>query len=483
MKTYQMYINGQFVDSVSRKTREIINPANGTVIAHVPEAQSEDVALAVQAARNAFDGDEWKSKTAQDRQDLLINLAQIIRNKFDFFVDLEVQDNGKPRREAEFDIDDSINCLKFHAGLATKIHGETMSVPANSFSYTTKEPVGVCAQIIPWNFPFLMLSWKIAPAICAGCTLVLKPSEVTPLTALELAKCIDEAGFPKGVINIITGDGQIAGNALISDPRIDKIAFTGGTSTGKHIGKMAAENLKKVTLELGGKNPVLVFEDANLDLAIDWGTFAAFANSGQVCTAGSRFLVQENIYNEFVKKFIDNVKKIKVGEGSNAENTMGPVVSKQQFDKIMSYIEIGKSEAKLAFGGNGNSEKGYYIEPTVFIDVKPTDRIAKEEIFGPVVSIIKFKTEDEAIEIANDTEYGLGFGVFTENITRVHRVMPKIKAGIGWVNWYHPTFNEMPWGGYKNSGTGRELGLYGVNNYLEVKQVNINLDTDSVGWY
>lgn len=480
---YAMYINGDFVKAKSGKTREIINPANGQVMATVPEAQPEDVYAAVTAAREAFDGQVWSSKTALERQELMLALAQKIRDKFDFFVELETQNNGKPKREAEFDIDDSINCLKFYAGLATKIHGETMTVPANSFSYVTREPIGVCAQIIPWNFPFLMLVWKIAPALVTGNTVVLKPSEITPLTALEFAKCFDEVGFPKGVLNIITGDGIVAGNALISDTRIDKIAFTGGTNTGKHIAKIAAENLKKVTLELGGKNPVIIFDDANLDLTVDWALFAAFANSGQVCTAGSRLLVHANIYDVFVQKFVEGVKKINLGDGLLAETTMGPVVSKAHFDKIMNYIEIGKAEANLAFGGNGNSENGYFIAPTVFVDVKPSNRIAKEEIFGPVVAIMKFESEEEAIHLANDTEYGLGFGIFTQNLTRVHRISPKIKAGIGWVNWYHPTFNEMPWGGYKQSGTGRELGLYGIENYLEVKQVNINLDTDPVGWY
>lgn len=480
---YAMYINGDFVEAKSGKTREIINPASGQVMATVPEAQPEDVHAAVTAAREAFDGQEWSSKTALERQELMLALAQKIRDKFDFFVELETQNNGKPKREAEFDIDDSINCLKFYAGLATKIQGETMTVPANSFSYVTREPIGVCAQIIPWNFPFLMLVWKIAPALITGNTVVLKPSEITPLTALEFAKCFDEVGFPKGVLNIITGDGMLAGNALVSDTRIDKIAFTGGTNTGKHIAKIAAENLKKVTLELGGKNPVIIFDDADLDLTVDWALFAAFANSGQVCTAGSRLLVHANIYDVFVRKFVEGAKKIKLGDGLLAETTMGPVVSKAHFDKIMNYIQIGKAEANLALGGNGNSENGYFIAPTVFVDVKPSDRIAKEEIFGPVVAIMKFESEEEAIHLANDTEYGLGFGIFTQNVTRVHRISPKIKAGIGWVNWYHPTFNEMPWGGYKQSGTGRELGLYGVENYLEVKQVNINLDTDPVGWY
>lgn len=480
---YKMYINGAFVDSVSKKTRNILNPATKEVIATVPEAQIEDVNTAVDAARAAFDGDEWKSKTAQDRQKILFSIAGKIRDNFEAFVKLEVENNGKPIREAEFDIDDAASCFEFYAGLATKIHGETMNVPGNSFSYVTREAIGVCAQIIPWNFPFLMCAWKLGPAIAAGNTVVLKPSEVTPLTALFLAKLINELDIPKGVINIITGDGPIAGNALISNTKIDKIAFTGGTSTGKYIGKIAAENLKKVTLELGGKNPVVIFDDCKMDLAIDWGLFAAFANSGQVCTAGSRILIQDTIYDEFVKQFVERARNIKVGDGANAENTMGPIVSQNHFDKVKAYIEVGKGEATLTFGGNTDDSKGFFIEPTIFTNVTPNMRIAREEIFGPVVALLKFSTEVEAIAMANDTEYGLGYGLFTQDVTRVHRVMPKIRAGIGWVNFYHPTFNEMPWGGYKQSGTGRELGLYGIENYLEVKQVNINLDTDPVGWY
>lgn len=480
---YKMYINGEFVDSLSQNTREIINPATKAVITHVPEATVADVNKAVEAARLAFDGEEWQSKTAQDRQRILFAIASKIRENFETFVKLEVENNGKPIREAEFDIDDAASCFEFYAGLATKIHGETMSVPGNSFSYVTREAIGVCAQIIPWNFPFLMCAWKLAPAIAAGNTVVLKPSEITPLTALYLAQLIADLDIPKGVINIITGDGAIAGNALISHSKIDKIAFTGGTATGKNIAKIAAENLKKVTLELGGKNPVIIFDDAKMDLAIDWGLFAAFANSGQVCTAGSRILIHEAIYDDYVAKFIASAQKIIVGDGSDVATTMGPVVSQSHFDKIKSYIEVGKTEATLAFGGNTNDEKGYFIEPTVFVDVDPSMRIAREEIFGPVVALMKFSTEEEAIAIANDSEYGLGYGLFTQDVTRVHRLMPKVKAGIGWVNFYHPTFNEMPWGGYKQSGTGRELGLYGIENYLEVKQVNINLDTDPVGWY
>ncbi len=484
---YKMFINGEFTDAVNGATRQIINPATGKVLATVPEAQPADVDRAVSAARAAFDRGPWRQSTALSRQKLLLALANALREKFDFFARLEVENNGKPMREAQFDVDDASNCFEFYAGLATKIHGETMTVPANSFSYVVREPVGVCAQIIPWNYPLLMAAWKLAPALAAGNCVILKPSELTPLTALALAELIQQVGFPEGVVSILTGDGATCGNALVNHPDIDKIAFTGGTATGRRIGEAAAKNLKRVTLELGGKNPVIIFDDANMDLAVDWGAFAAFANSGQVCTAGSRILVHEKIYDQYVAKFLESVSRIKVGNGLDESNTMGPVISAVHKEKIQQYIAIGKQEATLAAGGQvlegEGYEGGFYLAPTVFTDVKPTDRIAREEIFGPVVSILKFSTEAEAITIANDTEYGLGYGIFTQDVTRVHRVMPQIRAGIGWVNCYHPTYNEMPWGGYKQSGTGRELGLYGIEAYLEVKQINISLDTEPVGWY
>jgi len=482
-----MYINGEFTDSLSGKTRDIINPANGAVIAVVPEAQPEDIAHAVQSARAAFDHGPWRKTTPLERQKLLLKLAAAIREKFDFLAELEVKNNGKPLREAQYDVDDASNCFEFYAGLATKIHGETMQVPANSFSYVLREPIGVCGQIIPWNYPLLMSAWKLAPALAAGNCVILKPSELTPLTALALAEIIHEVGFPAGVVNIVTGDGATAGNALVNHTDIDKIAFTGGTLTGKKIGEAAARNLKRLTLELGGKNPVIVFDDANMDLAVDWCVFAAFANSGQVCTAGSRILVNEKIYDVFVIRFLETVERIKVGNGLTEGVTMGPVISAQHRDKIEAYIALGISEATIVHGGRrltgADYEGGYYLEPTVFVDVPANARIAREEIFGPVVAIMRFSEEQEAINMANDTEYGLGYGIFTENVTRVHRVVPQIRAGIGWVNCYHPTYNEMPWGGYKQSGTGRELGLYGIEGYLEIKQVNISLDVKPVGWY
>lgn len=482
-----MYINGEFVNAVNGNIRKIINPATEEIIAIVPESSAEDVALAVSAARAAFDDGAWRKTSAQERGKLLLKLAALIKQNATELVELEVCNNGKPKREAEFDIDDAANCFEYYAGYATKIAGQTLQVPdVNSFSYVVKEPVGVCAQIVPWNYPLLMGVWKLAPALAAGNTLILKPSEHTPLTTLKLASLIDEVGFPKGVINIVCGDGAVAGNALINNPLIDKIAFTGGTVTGKKIMEAASKNLKKVTLELGGKNPAIIFDDCNMDIAVDWGLFAAFANSGQVCSAGSRILIQEKIYDEYVARFIAKSKEIKIGFGLDEGVQMGPLVSSMQYEKVKKYIQVGIDEgAKLSSGGAMplHLSKGYFLQPTIFENVTEDMRIAKEEIFGPVVALMKFSTEEEAIKIANNTEYGLAAGIFTQNVSRTHRVLPQLRCGITWVNYFHPTFNEQPWGGYKQSGTGRELGTYGIEAYLETKQVNINLSNEPAGWY
>ena len=486
MQHYPQYINGAFVNAKSGKTRNIINPATEEVMATVPDSQPEDADAAVQAARQAFDNNSWNRIYAGDRAKCLFRLSQLMRSNFDELVTLEVMNNGKPKREAEFDVDDAANCFEYYGGMATKIHGETMQTPPGNFSYVVREAIGVCAQIVPWNYPLLMAVWKLAPALAAGNTVVLKTSEITPLSALFLATLVKEAGFPDGVVNIITGDGPVCGNALVNHPLVDKIAFTGGTVTGKSIMRSAAESLKKITLELGGKNPAIVFDDCNLDLALDWTKFAAFANSGQVCSAGSRIYVQEGIYDAFVEKYVEGSRTIKIGNGLEDGIQMGPLVSAAHYEKVQRYIAIGKQEAAfLACGGGrpAHPEKGYFLEPTVFTGVSHSMRIMREEIFGPVVCIQKFKTEKESIALANDTEYGLAAGIFTSQLTRAQRILPQLKAGILWVNYYHPTFNEQPWGGFKQSGNGRELGMYGMEAYLETKQININTEDHPVGWY
>ncbi|MGK5083550.1 aldehyde dehydrogenase family protein [Bdellovibrionota bacterium FG-1] len=488
MKNYNMFINGKWVEAKAKKTRSITDPGNGELVAQVAEADREDAIMAIDAARKAFDHGSWRKMTALDRSKLLLKIADGIREQGKILAELEVRNCGKPLAEAEFDVADAANCFEFYAGLATKVHGETMQVPANSLSYVVREPIGVCAQIIPWNFPLLMAAWKLAPALAAGNTCILKPSELTPLTALALAKIIEAVGLPEGVVNVITGPGAGAGEELAVNGQVDKVAFTGGTATGRRIMSSATGNLKKVSLELGGKNPNIVFADADFECAVDGALFGAFANQGEVCSAGSRLLVEKSIHAALVAAILKKIPRIQLGHGLSPGVKMGPLVSAAHREKVESYIKIGIEEgATLICGGKRPSgkefEKGNFLEPTIFDGVKPTMRIAREEIFGPVLSIIPFENEEQAIQLANDTEYGLAAAVWTKNVTRAIRVTRELRAGIIWVNTYHPTYNELPWGGYKQSGNGRELGLYGIEEYLETKQVNINLDEAPIGWY
>ncbi|MDX6769975.1 MAG: aldehyde dehydrogenase family protein [Elusimicrobiota bacterium] len=481
-----MLIDGKLVKAKSGKTREIFDPGNGKLLAKVPEGGREDAKAAILAARKAFDEGPWRKTTAQDRGKLLLQVAEKVRTHAKVLAALEVSNMGKPLAEAEYDVADAANCFEFYGGLATKIHGETMSVPANSLSFVVREPVGVCGQIIPWNYPLLMAAWKLAPALAAGCTVVLKPSELTPLTALELAPILKDL-FPPGVVNIVTGPGAGCGEELAESPLVDKVAFTGGTVTGRKIAVAATGNLKKVTLELGGKNPNIVFADADFESAVDGALFAAFANQGEVCSAGSRLLVEKKIHKKLVEAMVAKVPRIKLGHGLDAGVKMGPLVSAAHREKVESYIAIGKKEARLVCGGGRpkgkDFDKGHFVEPTIFDQATPSMRIAREEIFGPVLTVIPFETEAEAVRIANDSEYGLAAGVWTLNVNRGIRVLRELRAGITWLNTYHPTFNEMPWGGYKQSGNGRELGLYGIEAYLETKQINVNLDEAPLGWY
>ena len=487
MKQYRAWVGGEWVVAISGQEREIFDPGNGEVLGAVPEFSREDMDHAIDAARYAFDQGPWRKTSALERGKFLFAVAAGIRVKASELAELETKNCGKPLAEAEFDIADAANCFEFYAGLATKIHGETMLVPANSLSFILREPIGVCGQIIPWNYPLLMAAWKLAPALAAGNTCVLKPSELTPLTALALAEIIQETGIPPGVVNIVTGPGPGAGEELALSEKVDKVAFTGGTATGKRIMQQAAISIKKISLELGGKNPNIVFADADFEAAVDGALFGAFANQGQVCSAGSRLLVERSIHASFVKALLEKIPRIKIGHGMEPGVKMGPLVSGAHRDKVEAYIQIGREEgATLLCGGQRPSDmnsKGFFLEPSIFDHVTPSMRIAREEIFGPVLAIIPFDTEEEALQIANDTEYGLAAGVWTKDLNRALRMVREIKAGITWVNTYHPTFNEMPWGGYKQSGIGRELGLYGIEAYLETKQVNINLDEAPIGWY
>ncbi len=488
VKESRMWIGGRWAAAQSGQTREVRDPGNGELLAKVAEGDGRDAAAAIQAARAAFDAGPWRKTAAQDRGKLLFRLADKIRGAAKMLAELEVRNCGKPLAEAESDVADAANCFEFYGGLASKIHGHTMSVPANSVSFVLREPIGVCGQIVPWNYPLLMAAWKLAPALAAGNTCVLKPSELTPLTALELARLMAELDLPPGVVNVITGPGAGAGEELARSPLVDKVAFTGGTATGRKIISGAAGNIKKTTLELGGKNPNIVFADADFAAAVDGALFAAFANQGEVCSAGSRLLVEESIHKSLVEAMLAKIPNIKLGHGLKAGVKMGPLISAAHREKVESYIRLGQEEgARLVCGGKrpkgAEFDKGFFVEPTIFDGVKPSMRIAREEIFGPVLAVIPFKDEAEAIRLANDTEYGLAAAVWTKDITRGLRVIRELRAGITWINTYHPTYNEMPWGGYKQSGWGRELGLYGIEEYLETKQVNINLDETPIGWY
>jgi len=485
-RKWQLFIDGQFEDGASERT--LVNPANGAVLCKVAEASTEQVEKAIKAARKAFDHGPWPKLTAQERSGYLMKLADKIDENADELAELEVLNGGKPLREAKYDIADAAYCFRYYAGLITKPNGQTVDVPAPSVTQIVREPIGVCGQIIPWNYPLLMASWKLAPALAAGNTCILKPSEYTPLTAIRLAELIKEIELPHGVVNIVLGAGQTVGNPLAESHLVDKIAFTGSVKTGKAVAQAALGNLKKVTLELGGKSPMIVFGDVDVDTAVDYATFAIFCNAGQVCSAGSRFIVDEKIYDDFVAKFVERSKKIRVGPGLDEQTEMGPLVSEIQMQRVKEYIEIGKEEgAKLAVGGDSPEgkkfEKGFYVNPTVFINVKSEMRIVKEEIFGPVAVVQKFKTEEEALELANDSPYGLAGAVFTNDVTRAYRVVKGIRAGITWINGYHSTYTECPWGGYKQSGWGRELGTFGLDAYTEVKQINLNLAPEAIGWF
>jgi betaine-aldehyde dehydrogenase len=482
-----MYVDGRWRLASDGGTRELQNPANGRTIATVAEATIADAEAAIAAARRAFDEGPWSSLSAADRAALLFKLADAIDAHRDEFMRIDTLNNGKPLRETEYDAVDAANCFRYYAGLATKPHGQTFDVPAPSQTFTVREPIGVCGQIVPWNYPLLMATWKLAPALAAGNVCILKPSELTPLSAIRLAALFEELAFPPGVVNVVLGSGAVAGHALAASERVDKIAFTGGTKTGRSIMHDATTNLKKISLELGGKSPNVVFADADFETAIDYALFGIFANAGQVCSAGSRLILERPLHDRFVERLVERAQKIRVGDGFDPATEMGPIVSPVHRERVESYIESGKAEgARLLCGGTrlgGALAAGNFIAPTIFDETSREMRIVKEEIFGPVLVVQTFEDEAEAIALANDTIYGLAGAVFSTNIAKAHRVIRKMRAGITWINTYHPTYNEAPWGGYKQSGIGRELGTYGYDAYTEVKQINVNLDVEPSGWF
>jgi aldehyde dehydrogenase (NAD+) len=472
----KMLIDGKWINSVSGRTFETINPATGEVIANVAEGEKADIDKAVLAARRAFESGPWHDMSARERGRLLYRLADLIEEHKEELAALETLDNGKPINDSlTADLPLVIDCYRYYAGWADKIEGKTIPVNGPFFTYTRHEPVGVVGQIIPWNFPLLMQAWKWGPALAAGCTIILKPAEQTPLSALRIGELAMEAGFPPGVINIVPGFGETAGAAIAEHMDIDKVAFTGSTEVGKLIMQAAGRsNLKRVTLELGGKSPNIVFADADIEAAVAGSHAGLFFNQGQCCCAGSRLFVESHVHDEFVRQMVKHVKKTKIGDPFDPETTQGPQVSQEQFDKVLGYIESGKScGAKMVTGGNRRGKKGYFIEPTVFTGVKDEMKIAKEEIFGPVMSILPFRDIDEIIQRGNRTIYGLAAAVWTKDVSKAHRMAAALKAGTVWVNCYDVFDAAAPFGGFKMSGIGRELGEYALRNYTEVKTVTV----------
>ncbi len=477
----KLFINGQWEDAASGRSFESINPAKGEVWATAPEGDAADVDRAVMAARAAFESGPWGSITPTERGHLIRRLGDLVKENIDYLAELETLDNGKAIRETGgVEMPAIANWYYYFAGLADKIQGETIPLGNSMLNYTLREPVGVVGAIVPWNSPLLMIAFKLAPALAAGNTVVLKPAEQTPVTALEFAKLVERAGFPPGVVNVVTGFGETAGAALVKHPEVDKIAFTGETVTGQIIAREAAATLKHVSFELGGKSPHIVFADADMDNALIGAASGVFVAAGQTCVAGSRLFVQRRIYDEFLTKLSERAKRIRVGDPLLRETQMGSQTSEEQVQKIMSYVDIGKAEGATLLAGGGPPEDpalsgGYFFTPTVFGDVENGMRIAQEEIFGPVIAAGVFDDEDELIAKANGVRYGLAGGVWTQDIRRAHRVARRIKAGTVWVNCYRRLHWASPFGGYKMSGYGRENGLEVMSLYTQVKSVWVDL--------
>ncbi len=473
----QLLIGGKWMPAKSGKTFETINPSNEEVLALIAEGDKADIDEAVKAARKAFEEGAWPSMGPHQRARLMLKIAELIDAHTDELAELETLDNGKPLTFAKaFDVPAAAETFRYYAGWVTKLYGETNPSDPAFFNYTLREPVGVCGQIIPWNFPLLMAAWKLGPALACGNTVILKPAEQTPLTALRLVELMMEAGLPAGVVNVVTGFGPGAGSSIAEHPAIDKVAFTGSTEVGKIILKASAGNLKKVSLELGGKAPNIIFPDADLDQAVPTSMMGVYFNSGQVCCAGTRIFVQRERYDEVVEKLANFSKGVSVGDPFDQKNVIGPVVSQEQFDRVKGYLDIGKKEgAKVSAGGETYGEKGYFVKPTLFSGVNNNMQIAREEIFGPVGAAISFKDENDAVLQGNDTDYGLSAAVWTRDISRAHKVARSLKAGTVWVNCYNQLDPISPFGGYKQSGFGRELGKYAIDLYTQIKSVWMKL--------
>jgi phenylacetaldehyde dehydrogenase len=474
-----LLINGKWVEAASGKLFATRNPATGAVLAEAAEGDREDVERAVRAARNAFESGPWSIMPPNQRGRLLMKLADLVEKHAEELAQLESLDNGKPLAVARVaDIPLAADMLRYMAGWATKIEGSTLPISAGPqfLAYTLREPVGVVAQIIPWNFPLLMAAWKLGPALATGCTVVLKPAEQTPLSALKLGELVCEAGFPDGVVNIVTGYGETAGAALAAHPGVDKVAFTGSTDVGKLIVQAAAGNLKKVSLELGGKSPNIVLADADLDAAIPGSAMGIFFNHGQCCCAGSRLYIEERVFDKVVQGVADVASKIKLGDGFEPSTQMGPLVSDEQLDRVCGFLDAGAREgAKAVVGGKREGTQGYFVQPTVLVDTKPSMKVVQEEIFGPVVTAIPFKNPEEVLPAANDTVFGLAGAVWTRDLSKAHRIARALRAGTVWINCYNVFDSSMPFGGYKQSGWGREAGKGVLDLYTETKSVCIQL--------
>ena len=476
----QNFIDGKWVDALDGSRFDVFNPATGEVIATVPDSKADDVERAIDAARRTFDeGTWWPGTSERERGRILLRAAEIVRRERERLARLESTDSGKPIGEARDDIDEVAFMFEYFGGWATKVHGDIPPVGPDALSLVVKEPMGVAAGITPWNYPMMMAVQKIAPALAAGGTFILKPAEQTPLTALEIPSILEEAGLPTGVFHVITGFGETAGAPLVESPRVDKVGFTGSREVGKIIMRTGADTLKRVTLELGGKSPNIVFADADFEAAVEGSANGIFWNQGEICSAGSRVFIQRDIYDDAVSQLVDRARAVRLGDGLDEQTTMGPLVSKEQQERVLGYIDVGRNEARLAVQGeaptDGRLAGGYFVPPTIFADASNDVRIAREEIFGPVMTVIPFSDVDEVIRLSNDNDYGLAAAVWTKDITKALTTARALRAGVVWINDTQPAPTEAPWGGYKQSGIGRELGAHGVEDYLEAKHIYINL--------
>lgn len=484
-----MFINGEWQEASSGETRDIFNPYNQETIAVAVEGNEDDARRAIQAAKNAFEGEEWPAFTALERGKRVYEVARLIERDMQELAELETLDTGKTLSESEEDMQDIAEVFRYFAGLADKDGGEAIASPIpGSTSKVVREPVGVCAQITPWNYPLLQAAWKMAPALAAGNTIVVKPSEITPLTTVKVTELLEEAGFPDGVVNLVLGAGATVGNVLAESPDVDLISFTGGIETGKKIMRAASGNVKNIALELGGKNPNIVFADADFDTAVDQALNAVYFHSGQVCSAGARLLVEDSIHDAFVQALVERIKRIRLGSGFDEDTQSGPLISTDHLQKVEDYVALGRQEgARLEVGGARPEDTalrdGFFYLPTLFTECHSDMQIVQEEVFGPVLTVERFQSEAEAVRFANDTIYGLAGAVWTQDGAKAERVSAALRMGTVWINDFHPYFAQAPWGGYKQSGIGRELGRQGLEEYTEVKHIFQNLNPKPLKWF